>query len=127
MQKKAIVLLAEGFEEIEAITIIDVLRRSGVGVDACGIDSLRVKGSRGINVFADIILKNVTGIYDACALPGGMPGAANLFADKRIRGMLLTQAKTDSGLIAAICSSPAVVLAPLGILDNKSATCYPGM
>ncbi|MDD5504907.1 MAG: DJ-1/PfpI family protein [Candidatus Omnitrophica bacterium] len=126
MQKTAIVLLAEGFEEIEAVTIIDVLRRSGVLVDACGINTIKVQGSRGISISTDLILKDANNRYDALALPGGLAGSKNLVADKRVKEMLI-QAKALNKLIAAICASSALVLAPLGILDGRSATCYPGM
>jgi len=126
MGKKAIVILADGFEEIEAITAIDVLRRAGVEVAVCGLNSERVKGSKSIIVVADRILKGDETDYDACVLPGGMPGAENLAASDKVKNLLLDMNKQGK-IIAAICAAPAVVLAPLGILNDKSATCYPGM
>ena len=126
MGKKTIIILADGFEEIEAITAIDILRRAGVEVTICGLDSKEVKGSKEVVVIADKILEGNEVEYDACVLPGGMPGAENLAASEKVNKILLDMDK-KSNVIAAICAAPAVVLAPLGILDNRSATCYPGM
>jgi protein deglycase len=126
MSKKAIIILADGFEEIEAITVVDILRRAGVEVTVCGLDSEKVKGSKGIVVVADSILQENEAVYDACILPGGMPGAENLASSNKVKKLLLNM--NDKGkIIAAICAAPAVVLAPLGLLDDKSATSYPGM
>ncbi len=125
MTKKAIILLAEGFEEIEAITCIDILRRSGIRTTAIGITDLIVKGSRGVEIKTD---KTLDGLYlncDAVILPGGMPGAENLAKSGSVK-KLLFQLNNQEKIIAAICASPTLVLAPLGILDNKIATCYPG-
>ena len=126
MSKKAIIILADGFEEIEAITVIDILRRAGVEVAVCGLGSEKVKGSKGVVIVTDKMFQgNETG-YDACALPGGMPGAENLAVSDKVKNLLLDM--NDKGkIIAAICAAPAIVLAPLGILDDKTATCYPGM
>jgi protein deglycase len=126
MSKKAMIILADGFEEIEAITVIDILRRAGVEVTVCGLDSEKVKGSKGVVVVADKILERNESGYDAYVLPGGMPGAENLAASDKVKNLLLDM--NDKGkTIAAICAAPAVVLAPLGLLDGKYATCYPGM
>jgi protein deglycase len=126
MGKRAIIILADGFEEIEAITVIDILRRASIEVDIYGLGSDKIEGSKGIIINTDKILKgNETG-YDACILPGGMPGAENLAASDKVRNILIDMHKQHK-IIAAICAAPAVVLAPLGILDNKYATCYPGM
>ena len=124
--KKVIIILADGFEEIEAITAIDVLRRAGIQVTICGLDTEKIKGSKGIKVITDKELEGNEIEYDACILPGGMPGAKNLAASEKVKKLILDMDEQDK-IIAAICSAPAVVLAPLGILDNKSATCYPGM
>ena len=126
MGKRAIVILADGFEEIEAITGIDVLRRAGVEVTVCGLNSERIKGSKGIIIVADKILEGNEIEYDACVLPGGMPGAENLAASDKVKKILLDM-DNQGKIIAAICAAPAVVLATLGILNDKSATCYPGM
>ncbi len=125
MPKKAIVILAEGFEEIEAVTVIDILRRAGVEVAIAGLDGNKIRGSRDISVETDTIFKGSEQNFDACILPGGGLGAANLAASKKVK-MFINQMHADNKTIAAICASPAVVLAPAGILDNKSMTCYPG-
>jgi 4-methyl-5(b-hydroxyethyl)-thiazole monophosphate biosynthesis len=134
MAKKALVLLAEGFEEVEAITPIDYLRRAGIEVTVASItDSLTVKGARaGIQVLAESTLVKlaadsaVNGSWDAVVLPGGMPGAANLAASRETNALLKNMASAGR-LICAICAAPAVVLAPLGLLTGKRYTCYPGM
>ncbi|MFO8052868.1 MAG: DJ-1/PfpI family protein, partial [Candidatus Omnitrophota bacterium] len=119
MVKNTIILLAEGFEEIEAITCIDILRRAGINLTIAGVNDLIVKGSRSLEVKTDKKLDETSFESDACILPGGMPGAENLAKSESVKKLLLclnNQEKT----IAAICASPAVVLAPLGILDNKT-------
>ncbi|MDR2965828.1 MAG: DJ-1/PfpI family protein [Treponema sp.] len=131
MSKKALVLLAEGFEEVEAITPINYLKRAGVAVTVASINSsLTVKGARAeLNVIADITLEKLAPgacCFDAIIIPGGIPGAEKLAACKRISTLLIDMA--DAGkLICAICASPAIVLAPLGLLSGKKFTCYPGM
>ena len=134
MSKKAVVLLAEGFEEVEAVTPIDYLRRAGVEVTIAAIgESLSVKGARGITVNADITLAELSkqgkakaSCWDAVVVPGGMPGATNLAASKETGTLLLEMAGAGK-LVCAICASPAVVLAPLGLIAGKNFTCYPGM
>ena len=126
MVKKAIVILADGFEEIEAITPIDVLRRAGVEVTVAGVSDIKVKGSRGLVVEADKKLDEAGMDFDACVLPGGSVGAANLAASLKVKSMI--KAMNQNGkMIAAICASPNAVLAPLGILKNRSVTGYPGL
>ena len=134
MAKKAIVLLAEGFEEVEAITPVDYLRRAGVEVTTAAIgESLTVKGARGIPVVADTTLaalvkqgKAGASSWDAVVIPGGMPGASNLAASGET-GALLKEMAVTGKLVCAICASPAVVLAPLSLLSGKKFTCYPRM
>ena len=137
MLKKAIIFLAGGFEEVEAVTPIDYLRRSGVEVTiaAAGLEGgqVNVKGARGITVCADTTLgelvkqdKLKADCWDAAIVPGGMPGAANLVACEEI-GAFLKEMATAGKFVCAICASPAVVLAPLGILSGKNFTCYPGL
>ena len=132
MTKNVIVLLAEGYEEIEAVTPIDYLRRAGITVTVAAVeDSLAVKGARGITVMADAALKElakqgVADSFDGIVIPGGMPGAANIAASQEA-GALITQMAAAGKIVCAICAAPAVVLAPLGILDGKKFTCYPGM
>ena len=129
--KDAIVLLADGFEEVEAVTPIDYLRRVGIEVTVASVDgNLLVKGARGIIVNADVALYDLINQQqtdvDAIIIPGGMPGAANIAASPEA-GALITQAAAAGKLICAICAAPAVVLAPLGLLSSKKFTCYPGM
>ncbi|MDR2177267.1 MAG: DJ-1/PfpI family protein [Treponema sp.] len=137
MTKKALVLLAQGFEEVEAVTPIDYLRRAGLDVTAAAVGETRlVTGSHGISIQADTTLAELAekagGIsrlclsLDALLLPGGLPGAPNLAASGDVTA--LTGAMVRGGKItAAICASPALVLAPLGLLEGRRFTCYPGM
>lgn len=128
MRKKAIVILADGFEEIEAVTVIDVLLRADIEVITYGVDSENVKGSHGITISAEKILEvsDLKSEYDACVLPGGMPGAEKLANSDLVKD-LLTKMHSQKKVIGAICAAPALVLSLMGILDNKAATCYPGM
>ena len=126
--RESFVFLAEGFEEIEAITVIDLLRRAGIPLKTVSITtSLQVTGAHGVTVNADLIFDN-TLFKDAewLILPGGMPGATNLYEFSPLQGLLKAQAESEKGRIAAICASPAVVLGQLGLLEGEKATCYPG-
>lgn len=126
MNKKVIVLLADGFEEMEAIISIDILRRAGLEVISAAIgDKLLVNGSRNVRVQADSRLKNLQIIPDALVLPGGGPGANNLAASAEVE-KLINECFKEKKLIAAICASPAYVLAKTGILSGRKATGYPG-
>lgn len=120
------VFLAAGFEEIEAITAVDVMRRAGMDVKTVSItDSHVVIGAHGIPVTADLLYDKTDFITpEWLVIPGGMPGAENLSKFAPLNTLLINQ--SVNGKIAAICAAPAVVLAPLGILDGKDATCYPG-
>jgi 4-methyl-5(b-hydroxyethyl)-thiazole monophosphate biosynthesis len=132
MQKKAIVLFAEGFEEVEALTPVDYLRRAGIEVICASIGSSNiVTGARKIQVITDAKLDEIftmqnDNCFDAVIIPGGMPGSANLAASKNVNAFLNNFAVTGKW-ICAICAAPAVVLAPLGLLHNRKFTCYPGM
>lgn len=125
MGQSVLIVLADGFEEIEAITPIDVLRRAGLEVVVAGVGGRMVKGSHGITVEADTTIEEVDELPDAIVLPGGMPGAENLSKSTSLRN-LLERMEADGRQIAAICAAPAVALAPTGILDGRRATCYPG-
>ncbi|HTL70618.1 MAG TPA: DJ-1 family glyoxalase III [Candidatus Eisenbacteria bacterium] len=125
MKKTVLVALADGFEEIEAVTPIDVLRRAGVEVTVAGVGKDVVTGANGVKIQADLRLEDYGGLPDAVVLPGGAMGAANLRDSQAVSG-LLKRMKENGRLIAAICASPGVVLARQGYLDGKSATCYPG-
>ena len=124
----AIVLLADGFEEVEAVTSIDFLRRAEIAVTTVAIGSERsVRGSHGIALDADTILAELDPMVevDALVLPGGMPGAANLSASSAVTALLARM--IDSGrIVAAICAAPAVVLGTHGYLKGRRFTCYPG-
>ena len=120
--------MAEGFEEIEALTAVDVLRRAGISVKTVSItSSLQVKGAHGVVVNADVLFDNTLfSSAEWLILPGGMPGATNLYEFAPLRGLLQRQSDSTNGRIAAICAAPAVVLGQLGLLKGKTATCYPG-
>lgn len=139
MPKQVIVLLTEGFEEVEAVTPIGYLRRLGIEVTIAAVgaksadgENLLIKSSRGIRVAADTTLETLakTGkldpaSWDAVVVPGGLPGADNL-ASSAQTGAFLTAMSSAGKVVAAICASPARVLAPLGILTGKAFTCAPG-
>ena len=123
---RSFLFLANGFEEIEALTTVDVLRRGGMDIKTVSIENGReVTGSHGITVKADLTFKEAD-FSDAewLILPGGMPGAERLRSDEALCDLL--KIHSAKGKIAAICASPAVVLATLGILEGKEAVCYPG-
>jgi 4-methyl-5(b-hydroxyethyl)-thiazole monophosphate biosynthesis len=125
---KALVFLADGFEEVEAITPIDYLRRAGIEVVTVAVGGGRtVTGSHGIPVTADSIINAVppTGDWNCVVLPGGTAGVAKLAASPKLNS-LLKQAAGSGVLIAAICAAPAAVLAPKGLLAGKRVTGYPG-
>lgn len=126
--KEAFIFLAEGFEEIEALSVIDVLRRGGMNVKTVSItQSLQVKGAHGVIVTADVLFDNTMfSNPEWLILPGGMPGATYLYEFAPLQGLLRRQAESSNGKIGAICASPAVVLGQLGLLKGKCATCYPG-
>ncbi|MBI4394885.1 MAG: DJ-1/PfpI family protein [Candidatus Omnitrophica bacterium] len=125
MVKKVLVILAEGFEEIEAITPVDVLRRAGVEVTLAGLSARTVSGAHGVKFQADVTLDEYRDLPDAIILPGGMPGAQNLAESKKV-AELIKKMNAQKKVVGAICAAPALALAPTGILDGKRATCYPG-
>jgi 4-methyl-5(b-hydroxyethyl)-thiazole monophosphate biosynthesis len=123
--KRVLVPLAEGFEEIEAVTIVDLLRRANVEVHTAALADRGVTGSHGITLEADLGLGEVRAAdYDMIVLPGGMPGADHLRKDARIDGLLREFASTGR-YAAAICAAPGV-LAHAGLLDGREATSFPG-
>jgi 4-methyl-5(b-hydroxyethyl)-thiazole monophosphate biosynthesis len=123
--KKIAVLFANGTEEIEGLTPVDVLRRAGVSCDIVSVNGENPKGSHDIIIKADKVIEKVNlSEYDGVVIPGGMPGAVNISnCKKAIDGIseLLAQGK----LVSAICASPAVVLADNNLLSVEKATCYP--
>lgn len=124
--KKVLVFLAEGFEEAEAICPIDVLKRAGVEVVLAGVENKTVKSSHSVSISCDILATEVDiDSFDAVFCPGGMPGAVNLSQSWSVNEAII-KVYNNGGIVAAICASPAVVLGPLGLLEGKRATCYPG-
>ncbi len=122
---RVLVPLAQGCEELEAVTIIDLLRRAAVDVVTAGLDNRPVTASRGTLLIADTRLEDVLEqTFDMIVLPGGLPGADHLAADPRIIALLRSQ-HAAGRFTAAICAAPKV-LARAGLLDGRSATAYPG-
>ena len=121
---KVLVPLAQGCEEIEAVTVIDILRRAGVEVVSAGLDDLPVLASRGVVLLPDTTLDLAQHQeFDMIVLPGGQPGTDHLKADKRLIALLQNMAQRGK-YVAAICAAPSV-LAAAGLLDGRKATCYP--
>lgn len=120
------VFLADGFEEIEAIGIIDILRRANIKVVTASVGSKTVCGSHGVEVIADVLADEITPDeeLEAVALPGGMPGMVNLDKSLKVHEFL-DYANNTGKLCAAICAAPSV-LGHSGILDGREAVCYPG-
>jgi 4-methyl-5(b-hydroxyethyl)-thiazole monophosphate biosynthesis len=133
MPRKVIALLAEGFEEVEAVTSVDYLRRAGVEVTVAAVGkSLNITGSHGIEIKADASLDGLLGEgklsasqWDGVFCPGGLPGADNLAASREA-GAFLREMAGAGKWVCAICAAPARVLSPLGILSGKNFTCFPG-
>lgn len=122
---KVLVILAEGFEEIEAVTIIDVLRRADVEVTGASLGDRQVRGAHALTLEADCRLDDVRGqTFDVVILPGGMPGSKNLRDDARVLDCLRAQQQSGR-YIGAICAAP-IALEAAGVLSGKRATCYPG-
>jgi len=127
MVKKVLIPIADGTEEIEAVCIIDTLRRAGLDVTVASVDKLQVTASRGVKLVADALIADcVNQSYDCIALPGGMPGAEHLRDSADLIGMLKKQ-KAAGRLYGAICASPVVALQSHGLLDGIRATCFPSM
>lgn len=125
--KKVSVILADGFEEVEALTVVDLLRRARIYVDTVSItEEYTVHGSHGIHVQTEDLFEEVNFVdSDMVVLPGGMPGTTNLDAHAGVRRVLKDFA--DEGKwIGAICAAPTV-LSNMGLLKGKRATCYPAM
>jgi len=123
--KTVLVLFADGSEELEAITIVNILRRAGVSVTLAGLDAGALRGSRGVMLMPDSTLDAVLHEdFDMIVLPGGQPGTNHLKADARVLKLAQRMAQQDK-YVAAICAAPSV-LAAAGLLDGKQATSFPG-
>jgi len=123
--KKVAVLLAEGFEEVEAVTPIDFLRRAGIEVIIAGIGGTVLKGAHDVPITADMPVESLPGELDGAVVPGGLPGASNIAASREATD-ILRDLYERGALVAAICAAPAFVFGPLGFLQGRTATCYPG-
>ena len=126
MKKKIAVHLAEGFEEIEAVSIIDVLRRADIEVVVVSVTGkLEVPGAHQLKILADILFEQVDyGEIYMIVLPGGMPGAANLDAHSGLKAIIRSFSSGNKPL-AAICAAP-LVYGNMGLLEGMQAVCYPG-
>ena len=123
---KVLVFLGDGFEEVEALTVVDYLRRMDIEVDMASIsENLNVKGAHGIEVVGNKLSKNIDPAnYEAVVLPGGLPGAENLRRSKDVVEAVRVLNRKGR-LLAAICAGP-IVLEEAGVLEGKNFTCYPG-
>ena len=136
---KTIMLITDGFEEIEAVSIIDILRRADIQCDVCtvGYSEGNITGSHGIKIvenislldlekdyYSDELSEYISGLYDAVVLPGGMPGSSKLRDSKDVIKIIQDFNKKNK-TIAAICAAPKV-LEKAGLLNGKTVTCYPG-
>ena len=125
MSKTVLIPIADGTEELEAVTIIDVLRRADAQVTVASVASLQVTASREVKLVADCQIADCADkTFDLIVLPGGLPGAEHLRDCAPLIDMLKSQNQAGR-LYAAICAAPAVALVPHGLLDGKQATCYP--
>ena len=121
---RVIVLFKEGYEEIEALSTVDVLRRAGVSCDMVGMDEEYVKSARNILIKMDKVFDESDKDADVVVLPGGLPGATSLRDDTRVIE-LVQKLYNEKKIVAAICAAP-IVLEKAGILKGKNFTCYPG-
>lgn len=122
---RVLIPLAPGFEDLEAVTLIDLLRRAGIEVVTAGLHAGLIQGARGVRVQPDALLDEVMEAdFDMIALPGGMPGAEHLKNDARVQAVLRRLGAAGK-YTAAICAAP-IALAAAGLLEGKRATSYPG-
>ncbi len=118
-------MLANGFEEIEALTVVDILRRGEIDVQTVAVyNNEYVTGAHGINIKSDIMLSDIIDDYTVIVLPGGMPGTINLQNCEDLQKLII-KAHNNNKLLAAICAAP-MIFGELKLLEGKKATCYPG-
>ena len=123
--KKVVLFFANGTEEVEALTALDLLRRAGAEVTLAGVGAKELTGSHAIRVTADIDASELSSFeYDMVVVPGGMPGTTHMDASP-IVDRALCEVEKNGGFLAAICAAP-LVLGKRGYLKNKKAICYPG-
>ena len=120
------VFFADGFEEVEALATVDVLRRAGLDVKTVGVTGATVSGSHSIPVVCDVCISDIEpdSSVDAVVLPGGMPGTLNLEADEKVNAFI-DYAYANDKFVCAICAAPSI-LGKKGLLDGKEAICFPG-
>lgn len=121
---KVAILLADGFETIEGLTVVDILRRAEVSCDTFGVEKDTITTSHKIEIKADKILNDEVYDYDILVLPGGMPGSVNLRDNDKVNE-IVKDFYYKGKIVAAICAAP-IVLGKLGITAGKEVTCYPG-
>lgn len=123
--KKVVLVISAGFEELEAITVIDLLRRASIGVEVAGVGGIQLTGARGITLLCDDVFDYYSTLeYDGVVVVGGMNNAITLSEDERVLA-LIKEYMSNGKMVAGICASPALVFANADILEGKVATCYP--
>ena len=126
MSKKVLVPVADGTEELEAVSVIDILRRAGAHVTVASVGELRITASRGLKIEADALIRDCLDVdWDLVVVPGGLPGSEHLRDSGELEAILKKQAASDRPY-AAICAAPVVVLQHHGLLAGRRATAYPG-
>lgn len=126
--KSAFVFLADGFEDVEAVTPIDYLRRAGVSVTVVGVTGRSAVSAHNLSVLCDKTLAEISGsgLPDLVVLPGGGKGSQNLASSPELK-TLVTHMMKEKRLVGAICAAPAVVLGGWGLLEGRSFTCFTGL
>ena len=123
--KKIVVVLSAGFEELEAVTVIDLLRRANIFVEVVGLRDIQLTGSRGVTLLCDEVFDYYSDLdYDGVVMVGGMDNAINLSQDEDVI-KLLRDYMEKGKMVAGICATPAMVFSQAGILDGRRVTCYP--
>lgn len=122
--KKIAVLFHDGFEVLEALSVVDVMTRANIECTMVGMDKLEVTSSHNIKVHMNCTYDEMSDDYDAIVIPGGLPGATNLRDDSRVID-LVQKFNQNNKIIGAICAGP-IVLEKAGVIENKKVTCYPG-